>query len=109
MELVNKEDIQSAIDCFLSCEEYIHNIFQSEDVSKTPPELNFSHISTFSSNVLFISPSPSATLEKLNEVTDYMTQEFIKEGLITTAKMSKKSWNPHCTIAKTSADRKNGR
>jgi hypothetical protein len=87
----------------------------------------------FGTKVLFIAPSssssslssssqsPFSTLVRVASITSHLKQQFSAAGLFSSSSADRdrdmgdkggrgaSDWVPHCTIAKTAADRKNGR
>jgi hypothetical protein len=149
MELSSDADLETAIECFHACEDYICNTFTSSSasssisVSTQPlplPGLLFNNMSTFSTNVLYLSPtlshtavkrdahgepishpssssSHNTTMQSLYDINAHMTEKFKEANLLNPVQqnnnskiiLKEKKWTPHCTIAKTTADRKHGR
>lgn len=76
--------------------------------STVSKELSFAEIGNFTTKVLYTPPVESETLEILCQIKETLEARFGEAG-ITGIPPSSEGWKPHCTILKTSYDRKNGR
>ena len=73
-------------------------------------ELSFREIHNFTTKVLYCAPEASETLELLREIKEILETRFRDSGINgLPPAASKDAWTPHCTILKTSYDRRNGR
>jgi hypothetical protein len=106
LELPCNEDVQAAIDSFQNCETAILGTLR--DVAPPNRILRFNSLSAFGKNVLFAAPIEDNVVHALQEVTSILSNCLMERGLYQ-EKSPVKKWTPHATIAKTSADRKNGR
>jgi hypothetical protein len=79
-----------------------------EILSASTKELTFCDIGNFTTKVLYTSPTPGECLTLLGQATEELETHFRDAGLLSAA-VGQKEWVPHCTILKTSYDRKNGR
>jgi 2'-5' RNA ligase len=106
--LQSPNDILLAQNCFLSCQEKILSMI-SKYLSLQDLSLTFDSLSRFGSNVLFIAPQQNEILQIFREMNYFLADEFQKVGIFTDPKEMARvnQWNPHLTVAKTSADRRN--
>jgi 2'-5' RNA ligase len=111
MSLNHNEDIQNAINCFESCKMRIIEIILSHQ--STVFEIEFTKFSTFNQKVLYLDPNESQTINILHQIQSSIEEEFYdskwKLFHCLGTRRNNSIWIPHVTIAKTSADRKNGR
>ena len=104
MNLASQEEIQSACCIFDASRGFI-----AERMSKLASKsLSFSRVDVFPTKVIFTSPDDCETMDALKEITLYLKQTF-KEHSLFSDDDNQIDWTPHVTIAKTSADRRNGR
>ena len=100
--------ISSAVDCLLSCQEEVDNIlFSKKEIDFT--NIRFSRVGRFGERVLFHAPAEDAAFGKVREVFSAVQGRFITAGLMNSGEKDILKWDPHCTIAKTSADKKYGK
>jgi hypothetical protein len=109
MSLNLKEDIINAINCFESCKQKIFEIISSQ---QSILHVEFNKFSTFNHKVLYLEPNETHSIYILNQIQSCIEDEFNRPKwklghCLDTRRNS--AWIPHLTIAKTSADRKNGR
>lgn len=107
MTLSSTEEIQSACDVFDSSRSFIANKISA----LTSKELSFSKIDVFPSKVIFTSPDEGDAMVALREIVLHLKQKFLEHPLLSRGmdSHSHSEWTPHVTIAKTSADKRNGR
>lgn len=98
MELRSIDQINNAVTCFYECKEDLRELFP-----RPLSCLKFSRLNTFGRKVLFVAPSDSATLQKLNIFVRRCYDRFLDAGLVHNNSFN---YKPHATIAKLSADRK---
>jgi len=104
MNLASQEELQAACSIFDASRGLI-----VEKMSQIAcKSLSFSKVEVFPSKVIFTSPDNSQTMDVLREITLYLKQIFQDNSLLSNND-NFIEWIPHVTIAKTSADRRNGR
>jgi hypothetical protein len=103
LTLQSSEQIQAASDCLHAFQPTLQEL-----LSASSKELEFRDIGNFSTKVLYTSPVPGECLRQLGQVVGALEARFRDAGLLSTA-VEPKEWVPHCTILKTSYDRRNGR
>jgi hypothetical protein len=104
MHLETPEQIAQAQDIFLASMSDISVILA--DINKK--SVRFGNIKRFGTNVLFVEPLDDEVLGCLRIITNLIRNRFYECGLLSSLKDAS-DWAPHATIAKTSADRRNGR
>lgn len=103
MNLASQEEIQSACSVFDAS-----RCFIAEKMSKVSSKsLSFSRVEVFPTKVIFTSPDNCETMDTLKEIRLYLKQTFQEHSLWSDGS-NHIDWTPHVTIAKTSADRRNG-
>jgi 2'-5' RNA ligase len=103
MNLASQEEIQSARSIFDASRGFI-----AEKMSKLASKsLSFSRVDVFPTKVIFTSPDECETMDALREITLHLKHTFQQHSLW--SDVNHIDWTPHVTIAKTSADRRNGR
>lgn len=100
--------LQLAQNCLANCQPKISEMIASY---LSNLHVTFDSIGNFGTSVLYISPQNNDILQVIREINYYLADEFHRVGLFTDPKeMSRvNNWNPHLTIAKTSADRRNAK
>lgn len=99
---MNTADVSKAEECLLRCQDALSARFAGDD-----KQLVFDRVGNFSTRVLFTFPYEGRTLDLLRLTCSHIEEEFLKAGLLTEPAVG--VWKPHCTILKTSYDRKAGR
>jgi hypothetical protein len=102
LELRDPDFLQQAVNCFESCASAVKAI--ADRISEKA--LQFNSLNRFTSNVLFVAPMEDACLLCLKEISIAIATAFSEIALIPQDCLDRMSlWQPHATIAKTSADR----
>jgi hypothetical protein len=95
-------DVTKAVDCLLSYQTGLTQLCATDE-----KELTFNQLGHFSTRVLYTSPEECTTLQLLRRACKDMEQYFVQAGLL--KEPAVEDWQPHCTVLKTSYDRKAGR
>jgi hypothetical protein len=103
LALPSPEQIQAASDCLRAFQPTMQEL-----LSTSSKELTFRAVGNFTTKVLYTSPVPGVCLQLLDQAVSSLEASFRDAGLLSAA-VEQKEWVPHCTILKTSYDRKNGR
>lgn len=98
---LQEDNVEKAAKVLNECQPLIDELF-----CECLFELRFRSFGSFRKNVLFTHPEQSPTLDTLRILTQRLKEKFVEHNLLLEAS---DDWKPHVTIAKTSADRKNGR
>lgn len=107
MELKDSNEVDKAKTCLNQCQGKIKELISNAPASC---KLTFDDLGSFNGKVLFASPQHNPSLQLVESIRNIIYNEFrsSENGLSDCVTVDEK-FVPHVTIAKTSADRKNGR
>lgn len=106
MALIKPLDVEMAINCFHSLRDDVWEIAHRDNY---PKQVVFEKLSTFGKSVLYLEATDCPALDMLREIDQLSKARFAELPMLHGESRLQTPWTPHATVAKTSADRKNGR